>query len=202
MSDEDIITSLPVVPVKRTVLFPETLVPFTIGRARSIAAVEAAMNSEDKAIVFSAQRHFEQEDPKFEDLYQIGTKALIKQMVKTGEGHLNILVQGLERVVLLKMEKNDPYLTARARQLDLPTDSSPEIEALHRALLDLVSQLSRNASARSRPILSDELSLELGEALLLVLELDVGLRQILEAPLEGCTHGAKRLAESVDLIHS
>ena len=142
MSDEDIITSLPVVPVKRTVLFPETLVPFTIGRARSIAAVEAAMNSEDKAIVFSAQRHFEQEDPKFEDLYQIGTKALIKQMVKTGEGHLNILVQGLERVVLLKMEKNDPYLTARARQLDLPTDSSPEIEALHRALLDLVSQLT------------------------------------------------------------
>ncbi len=142
MSDEDLIISLPVVPVKRTVLFPETLVPFTIGRARSIAAVEAAMNSEDKAIVFSAQRDFEQEDPTFEDLYQIGTKALIKQMVKTSEGHLNILVQGLERVVLLKMEKSDPYLTARTRQLDLPTDSSPEIEALHRALLDLVSQLT------------------------------------------------------------
>ncbi len=142
MSDKDIISSLPVVPVKRTVLFPETLVPFTIGRARSIAAVEAAMNSEDKAIVFSAQRDFEQEDPTFEDLYQIGTKALIKQMVKTSEGHLNILVQGLERVVLLKMEKNDPYLTSRVRQLDLPSDSSPEIEALHRALLDLVSQLT------------------------------------------------------------
>ncbi|MGB0910202.1 MAG: endopeptidase La [Nitrospirales bacterium] len=142
MSDEDLIISLPVVPVKRTVLFPETLVPFTIGRARSIAAVEAAMNSEDKAIVFSAQRDFEQEDPTFEDLYQIGTKALIKQMVKTSEGHLNILVQGLERVVLLKMEESDPYLTARTRQLDLPTDSSPEIEALHRALLDQVSQLT------------------------------------------------------------
>ena len=142
MSEEGVITSLPVVPVKRTVLFPETLVPFTIGRARSIAAVEAAMNSEDKAILFSAQRDFEQEDPKFEDLYQIGTKALIKQMVKTSEGHLNILVQGVERMVLLKMEENDPYLIARARQLELPTDSSHEIEALHRALLDLVSQLT------------------------------------------------------------
>ena len=142
MSDEGTITSLPVVPVKRTVLFPETLVPFTIGRARSIAAVEAAMNSEDKAILFSAQRDSEQEDPKFEDLYQIGTKALIKQMVKTSEGHLNILVQGVDRMVLLKMEDNDPYLTARARRLDLPSDSSNEIEALHRALLDLVSQLT------------------------------------------------------------
>ena len=142
MRDEGTITSLPVVPVKRTVLFPETLVPFTIGRTRSIAAVEAAMNSEDKAILFSAQRDSEQEDPKFEDLYQIGTKALIKQMVKTSEGHLNILVQGVDRMVLLKMEENDPYLTARARRLDLPSDSSHEIEALHRALLDLVGQLT------------------------------------------------------------
>ncbi|GJL62901.1 MAG: Lon protease [Nitrospirales bacterium] len=142
MSDEGIITSLPVVPVKRTVLFPETLVPFTIGRSRSIAAVEAAMNSEDKAILFSAQRDFEQEDPKFEDLYQIGTKALIKQMVKTAEGHLNILVQGVDRMVLLKLEESDPYLIARARQLDIPTDSSHEIEALHRALIDLVGELT------------------------------------------------------------
>ncbi|WP_447969501.1 endopeptidase La [Nitrospira sp. M1] len=142
MSDEDIITSLPVVPVKRTVLFPETLVPFTIGRSRSIAAVEAAMNSEDKAILFSAQRDFEQEDPKFEDLYQIGTKALIKQMVKTAEGHLNILVQGVDRMVLLKMEESDPYFIARVRQLGIPTDSSHEIEALHRALLDLVGELT------------------------------------------------------------
>ncbi|MCA9470611.1 MAG: endopeptidase La [Nitrospirales bacterium] len=142
MSDDGLITSLPVVPVKRTVLFPETLVPFTIGRARSIAAVDAAMNSEDKAILFSAQRDFEQEDPKFEDLYQIGTKALIKQMVKTSEGHLNILVQGVERMVLLKIEEDDPYLIVRARQLGLPVESSHEIEALHRALLDLVSQLT------------------------------------------------------------
>ncbi|GJL54618.1 MAG: Lon protease [Nitrospirales bacterium] len=142
MSDDDTITSLPVVPVKRTVLFPETLVPFTIGRPRSIAAVEAAMNSEDKALLFSAQRDFEQEDPKFEDLYQIGTKALIKQMVKTAEGHLNILVQGIDRMVLLKMEESDPYLIARARQLGIPSDSSHEIEALHRALLDLVGELT------------------------------------------------------------
>ena len=83
MSEEQVITSLPVVPVKRTVLFPETLVPFTIGRDRSRAAVEAAMNSEEKEIILAAQRDSEQEEPSLEDLYQIGTKAVIKQMGKT-----------------------------------------------------------------------------------------------------------------------
>ena len=67
MSEEQVITSLPVVPVKRTVLFPETLVPFTIGRDRSRAAVEAAMNSEEKEIILAAQRDSEQEDPTLED---------------------------------------------------------------------------------------------------------------------------------------
>jgi len=141
MSEESLITTLPVVPVKRTVLFPETLVPFTIGRDRSRAAVEAAMNSEEKAVVLVAQRDSEKEDPTFQDLYQIGTKAVIKQTGKTSEGHIHVLVQGVERMVLLKEEQHDPYMIVRSRALPAPTDSGPEVEALHRALLDLLDQL-------------------------------------------------------------
>ncbi|UCE64536.1 MAG: LON peptidase substrate-binding domain-containing protein, partial [Nitrospirota bacterium] len=141
MSEESLITTLPVVPVKRTVLFPDTLVPFTIGRDRSRAAVEAAMNTEEKEIVLAAQRDSEKEDPSFEDLYQIGTKAVIKQTGKTAEGHIHALVQGVDRMVLLKEEQNDPFMIARLRPLPLPTDSGPEVEALHRALLDLLDQL-------------------------------------------------------------
>jgi len=141
MSEESLITTLPVVPVKRTVLFPETLVPFTIGRDRSRAAVEAAMNTEEKAIVLVAQRDSEKEDPTFQDLYQIGTKAVIKQTGKTSEGHIHVLVQGVERMVLLKEEQHDPYMIVRSRALPAPTDSGPEVEALHRALLDLLDQL-------------------------------------------------------------
>jgi len=141
MSEESLITTLPVVPVKRTVLFPETLVPFTIGRDRSRAAVEAAMNSEEKAVVVVAQRDSEKEDPTFQDLYQIGTKAVIKQTGKTSEGHIHVLVQGVERMVLLKEEQHDPYMIVRSRALPAPTDSGPEVEALHRALLDLLDQL-------------------------------------------------------------
>lgn len=141
MTENELIVSLPLVPVKRTVLFPDTLVPFTIGRPRSIAAVEAAMNSEDKALVLATQRDSEQEEPGFDDLYLIGTKAVIKQMGKTPDGHLQVLVQGIERVVLLKMEQAEPHMIVRSRRLPVSLETDLELEALHRELLELIGQL-------------------------------------------------------------
>ncbi|RMH35225.1 MAG: endopeptidase La [Nitrospirae bacterium] len=135
------VTTLPLVPVKRTVVFPHTMVPLTIGRKRSIAAVEAAMNREDKALIVCTQRDANQEEPTLGDLYPVGTKAVIKQMGKSSEGHLQVLVQGVERVFLLDAVHTDPYLAVRARALPEPADTGPEVEALHRALLDLVDQL-------------------------------------------------------------
>jgi ATP-dependent Lon protease len=139
--DTELIVSLPLVPVKRTVLFPETLVPFTIGRARSMAAVEAAMDTEEKSLLMVTQRDSEKEEPGFDDLFLIGTKAVIKQMGKTSEGHLQVLAQGIERMVLLKLEQSEPHLIVRARRLPITIESDPELEALHRELLNLIGQL-------------------------------------------------------------
>src|SRR2546421_279625 len=104
MSDMSI-TSLPVLPIKRTVLFPGVMVPLTVGRGRSIAAVEAAMKTEEKTILVVAQRDAMIEEPTLDDLYQIGTKALIKQLGRTADAQLHALVQGVERAVLLKAEQ-------------------------------------------------------------------------------------------------
>ena len=139
--DTELIVSLPLVPVKRTVLFPETLVPFTIGRPRSMAAVEAAMDTEEKALLMVTQRDSEKEEPGFDDLFLIGTKAVIKQMGKSSEGHLQVLAQGIERMVLLKLEQAEPHMVVRARRLPLNTESDLELEALHRELLNLIGQL-------------------------------------------------------------
>jgi ATP-dependent Lon protease len=184
MSEESLITTLPVVPVKRTVLFPDTLVPFTIGRDRSRAAVEAALNTEEKEIVLAAQRDSEKEDPSFEDLYQIGTKAVIKQTGKTAEGHIHVLVQGVERMVLLKEEQNDPFMIARSRPLPLPTDSGPEVEALHRALLDLLDQLpelitSQGASEIVNVLRAEQNPLSIAYRLVSLLNLSVERLQAL-----------------------
>ncbi len=139
--DTELIVSLPLVPVKRTVLFPETLVPFTIGRARSMAAVEAAMNTEEKALLMVTQRDSEIEEPGFDNLFLIGTKAVLKQMGKTSEGHLQVLAQGIERMVLLKLEQTEPHMIVRARRLPMTVETDPELEALHRELLNLIGQL-------------------------------------------------------------
>lgn len=141
MNDTPVVTSLPVLPIKRSVLFPAVLMPLTIGRARSVAAVEATLKTEEKTILVVGQRDPEQEDPSLEDLYTIGTKAVIKQVARTAEGQIHALVQGIERAVLLKWEQAEPFLLVRARPLPPPTDRGPEIDALHRAIVDQVREL-------------------------------------------------------------
>jgi ATP-dependent Lon protease len=106
-----------------------------------MAAVEAAMNTEEKTLLMVTQRDSEIEEPGFDDLFLIGTKAVLKQMGKTSEGHLQVLAQGIERMVLLKLEQTEPHMVVRARQLPMTIDSDPELEALHRELLNLVGQL-------------------------------------------------------------
>ena len=138
-----VLSTLPILPVKRTVLFPGVMIPLTVGRERSVAAVNAAMKTEEKTIVVVAQRDPQTEEPGLSDLYSIGTKAIIKQIGQSSEGAIHALVQGLDRVVLLKEEQSTPYSTVRVRSLGRPTDDGAEVKALHRAIQELVSDLPR-----------------------------------------------------------
>jgi len=143
MDHETLAVTLPVLPIKRTVLFPGIMMPLTVGRARSIAAVEAAMKTEEKTLLVVAQPDPLTEEPGLEELYTIGTKAVIKQVGRSDDGTLHALVQGLERVALLKVEEATPFLLVQARQLDRPTDEGAEVQALHRAIKELVTDLPR-----------------------------------------------------------
>jgi len=142
--DNNLLLTLPLLPIKRTVLFPGVMMPLTIGRERSMAAVQAAMKTEDKMIVVVAQRDPQTEEPSQADLYTIGTKAIVKQIAQASEGTIHALVQGLDRVVLIKEEQQTPYITARIRSLERPSDTTgTEVQALHRAIQELVSDLPR-----------------------------------------------------------
>lgn len=147
MEQESRLLTLPLLPIKRTVLFPGVMMPLTIGRDRSMAAVNAAIKTEDKMIVVVAQRDPQTEAPGLADLYTIGTKAIVKQLGQSSEGMIHALVQGLERVVLIREEQNMPYTTARVRVLDQPSDSGTEVQALHRAIQELVKELQRLVQA-------------------------------------------------------
>ena len=143
MNTETLTVTLPVLPIKRTVLFPGIMMPITVGRERSIAAVEAAIQTEEKTILVVAQRDPLTEEPGLEDLYTIGTKAIVKQIGRSEDGTIHALIQGLERVALLKVDKTKPFLLVQARQIDRPTDEGTVVQALHRAIQDLVTDLPR-----------------------------------------------------------
>lgn len=106
---------LPVVPIRDGVIFPHTDTVLTFGRPKSIAAIEAAFNH-DKTICFVMQKDAKINEPKPEDLYEIGTIGQIDRMLKT-EGEINALVKGLSRTRAVRYEALDPFLLARVEDL-------------------------------------------------------------------------------------
>jgi ATP-dependent Lon protease len=148
MSDNTIQT-LPLLPLKNTVLFPYLLMPLSVGRASSLAAVEAALATEEKEIVVFAQRDTSVEVPTQEDLYGVGTKAIIRKMSRSENGALELLVLGMERVALIKVDQSEPFLRARVNPLPLPQDKSAEMEALQGALTELATRAIAMAQPNS-----------------------------------------------------
>ena len=153
MSTPDNVHTLPVLPIKNTVLFPFMLLPLNVGRPASIAVIEAALASEEKELVVAALRDANVENPDLKDLYSIGTKAVIKKMARKADGTLEVVLLGVDRVVLLKLDPQGNYQTARVKPLPLVEERSPEIEALRRE----VSDLAGRALALIQPQAAEEL---------------------------------------------
>ena len=114
MNEATFIT-LPIMPLKGAVLFPRLVQPIAAGRPETVAAVEAALASEDKEILVIAQRDSSVETPAMADLHTVGTRAVIKKAARLPEATLQIVIQGIERVVLVKLEQGRPFLRGRAR---------------------------------------------------------------------------------------
>jgi ATP-dependent Lon protease len=131
--------TLPVLPMKNSLLFPTLLMPVNAGRTASVAAIEAALATEEKEIVVFAQRDAAVDAPEAADLYNVGTKAVIKKMAR-GRGGIEAVLLGVERVVLIKLEQDGAYQRARIRPLPIVEEKSTEIEALHREVIDLATR--------------------------------------------------------------
>ncbi|HEX4166891.1 MAG TPA: endopeptidase La [Bryobacteraceae bacterium] len=191
--------TLPAVPLKNTILFPGLLLPLSVGRESSLRAVEAALNTEEKEIILIAQRDAQVDSPQQDDLYTIGTKAVIRKSSRPNAGVLEILVLGVERVVVVKLETTEPYLNAKFRVLPVPQDGGSEVEALSGALLDLASKAIALAQPQSageitRMISGSDDPLRLAYLLASIFSLDMAKEQEL---LE-----AENRVDALRLIHS
>ena len=132
--------TLPVLPLRETVPFPETLTPLAIGQPRSLQLVNDVLAG-DRILVMVASRDPEKEDPGPEDLYSVGVAGVVARMLKVPDGTVRILVHGAQRVVLGDYVSTDPYLVARVTEAPDDVVPSSELEALHRNVQTTFSRI-------------------------------------------------------------
>ena len=124
---------LPVLPLRDIVIFPFMIVPLYVSRERSIKAVDQAL-SDNRMILLAAQKRQDDEDPGPDDIFSVGTVALIMRMLKLPDGRIRVLVQGIGRARIQSFEEGHPHLHARIEAVTEPeaADKNLEIEALMR----------------------------------------------------------------------
>jgi ATP-dependent Lon protease len=144
LGSQDLIAEreLPVVPLINVVLFPHMLTPLFVGRERSVAAIEEALDA-DRTVLAVAQREADVEEVGPDDLYLIGVEASIQRVLRMPDGSTSIVVQGLRRMRILSATGESPCLRMRAVPLQVEEDKSLAVEALMRAVLSLFEKVVR-----------------------------------------------------------
>src|ERR1700690_3660644 len=144
--------TLPVLPVRDTVLFPHAVLPLTVGRESSVQLINSL--GEDKTIVVVAQREARVDSPQPTDLYTVGSLAVVHKVVRMPNQSLFVFAEGLERVKVTEYTQLTPFMCATVASIpEVPAPKSSAIEALQRNVLTLFQQIVAGS-----PTLSDELS--------------------------------------------
>ncbi len=131
--DLQIPNDLPVLPLRDIVIYPFMIVPLFVSREKSIRAVDEALG-ENRMILLASQKDLDKEEPSADDLYKVGTAAVIMRMLKLPDGRIRILVQGLARAEIESVDTTGQHLRARVHVMEeiLPPERSLEVEALVR----------------------------------------------------------------------
>ena len=138
ISKEDTPDTLPILPLRNTVLFPGVIIPITIGRDRSVKLIKDAEIG-DKMIGVVAQKDFDIELPEMSDLHEVGTIASILKMLKMPDGNITVVIQGRKRFKIDKMMQDTPYFKAKITELKevKPEMKDDEFSALVSSVKDL-----------------------------------------------------------------
>ncbi len=131
---------LPVLPLINTVVVPMAVAPIVVGQERSIKLVDEVMRT-NRLVTLVAQRHPEARPAGPDDIYRVGTTAIIHRLLRLPDGTLQLVVQGLERIRILDFLQTEPFLVARIEKLPEQVTASTKLEALRRTLGELFRKL-------------------------------------------------------------
>jgi ATP-dependent Lon protease len=137
---QELPATLPVLPLKETVVFPESMTPLAIGQERSIQLIDDVVGG-DRLIALVTVRNDEADVPGWDDLYEIGTAAVVHKMIRVPDGTMRILVQGLRRMRLERRALDEPYLVGEFVEVPDRLEETKEVEALTRNVQTLFGQI-------------------------------------------------------------
>ena len=183
--------NLPVLPLRDIVVFPQMIVPLFVGREKSVAALEAAMN-DGRTVFLLSQKNPGDEDPGADELYDVGTLANVLQLLKLPDGTVKVLVEGQGRASLVKLDASGPYLMAEVEDRPDVERNETEVAALLRSAQsqfeqfiklnrkvapEVASQISAvEEPGRFADTVAANLGLKIADKQALLAEPDVGLR--------------------------
>ena len=150
------IKSMPMVPLRGMTILPEMVVHFDVSRQRSIAAVQEAM-AEGQEIFLVTQRSIDTEDPDAEDVFEIGTVAQVRQIIRLPKQILRVMVAGEHRGRLQEIEYKDPYMRAKVAVIDEGSDDAEKdvsTEAMERSLKDMLIDFAARNGKMSKESVS------------------------------------------------
>ncbi len=146
MSNEKLPSSLPILPLRNTVLFPGVVIPITAGRDKSIKLINEA-NAGDKIIGVVAQKNEEDEDPTKNDIHQIGTVARILRVLKMPDGNVTVILQGKKRFEVDAVIQETPYIKATIKEVQeiRPSFHDTEFNTIADSIRDLAVQIIKES---------------------------------------------------------
>lgn len=132
--------TLPVLPLKETVVFPDTMMPLAVGQPRSVRLIEDVL-SRDRIMAVVAVKTEDVEVPTPDDCYAVGTLVSVQKMIKAPDGTLRIVVQGIRRLTVTEYVAEEPFLMAHVDELPDVVEEGKELEALQRNLVSIFLQI-------------------------------------------------------------
>ncbi|WP_333870146.1 endopeptidase La [Desulforamulus putei] len=129
-----VMKSLPLLPLRGILVFPYMVIHLDVGREKSVQAIEEAM-VQDRMIFLATQKEAQTDEPTADDIYQVGTVAEVKQLLKLPGGTIRVLVEGIARAKINKYYHLEPYFRVEIEQYAEEFEKNPEIEALMRSLV-------------------------------------------------------------------
>ncbi|MCK4975917.1 MAG: LON peptidase substrate-binding domain-containing protein, partial [Anaerolineales bacterium] len=160
LDESQIPTVLPIMPLRGLVVYPQTAVPLTIGQPRSIRLVDDVVASEERLIGLIASRNPELETPEPQDLFPVGTVAMVHRLFRAPDDTIRLVVQGLSRFRLGEFDQLEPYLKANIQLIPEDEEVGAEVEALARNARGQFERIAELITALPRELVDSVLSLD------------------------------------------